>query len=105
MALGETVVLGFVAVWMLFLAWAIDRGGAVDLVAGYRKGQLPEAREAELARDVRTVLLAVVGLLGLLVVDAWTGAVPRTGELFVVVTAALVGWLVWKWNVASGGVS
>lgn len=100
MPLAETAILTLVAAWCLLLAWAIDRGGAVELVAGYQKGQYSEAREAELARDARNLLLVVVAMLALFVVDAWTDAVPRVDVLFLVIIVTFVGWLIWKWNVA-----
>ncbi|MEZ3170498.1 hypothetical protein ABNG03_07685, partial [Halorubrum sp. RMP-47] len=80
MAIVETVVVGHVAGFCLLLAWAIRRRGAVDLIAGY-DGGLPPEREAELARDAAAVLVVAAAASGLIVVDAWTGAVPRPGAL------------------------
>lgn len=99
MAIGETVVLSFVAALCLLFAWAIGRHGEVDLIAGYRSGQYPPDRERELAADMRNLLLVVTGLLVVQIVDAWTGLVPRAGTLLVVVTAGLLGWIAWKHNV------
>jgi hypothetical protein len=38
------------------------------------------------------------GKVGLLAVDAWTGAVPRPGVLVTLLIVASVGWFLWKWN-------
>ena len=103
MPTGETVLLVVVACWCLFLAWAIGWDGGQGLIAGYSPGQLPAKQETELVRDVQLVLFGVVGLLGLLVVDAWTDAVPRAGTVMMVGTFVLVGWVVWKWNRAGDG--
>ncbi|WP_254545861.1 hypothetical protein [Halomarina pelagica] len=101
MPVGETILLGFATGLCLLFAWAIDRHGAVSLIAGYRAGEFSPARERELAVDVRNVLLAVAGLLGLLVVDAWTGRLPWAGELVTIGTLLLAGWIVWKYNVGN----
>jgi|GEM_PF-4208534 len=103
MPIGETVLLVVVASSCLFIAWAIGRDGGQGLIAGYRRGQLSAKEEAELVRDVRVMLFGVVGLLGLLVVDAWTEAVPRAGTVMMAGTVVLVGWVVWKWNRTGDG--
>ena len=82
----------------LLLAWAIGRRGAVGLIAGY-DGDLPPEREAELARDTARVLVVAAAAVGLLAVDARTGAVPRPGAVVTLVIVAAVAWLLWKWNV------
>ncbi|SNR31533.1 hypothetical protein SAMN06266787_1011214 [Halorubrum ezzemoulense] len=97
MAIVETVVVGHVTGFCLLLAWAIYRRGAVDLIAGY-DGDLPPEREADLARDAAAVLIVSAAASGLIVVNAWTGAVPRPGALATVAIAAAVGWFLWKWN-------
>jgi hypothetical protein len=105
MAIVETVVVGFVVALLLLLAWAIGRRGKVGLIAGY-DGGLPPEREAELARDAARVLVVAAAAVGLLVVDAWTGAVPRPDVLVTLATLAAVAWFLWKWNVRaerSGG--
>jgi len=97
MAIVETVVVGHVAGSCLLLAWAIHCRGSVGLIAGY-DGDLPPEREAELARDAAAVLAAAAAATGLLVADAWTGAVPRPGALATVAVVAAVAWFVRKWN-------
>ena len=98
MPIAATLLVGVALLIVLGFAWLIGSRGRVDLVAGYDGGMPPE-REAELARDVRTLLLVVAATLGVLLVDAWTGAVPGAGSLGTVVTVGVVGWLLWKWNV------
>ena len=98
MPFAETLLIGVALLHVLGFAWLIGNRSRVDLVAGY-DGELPPEREAELATDVRTILLAVAATLGVLLVDAWTGAVPRAGSLVAVVTVGAVSWLLWKWNV------
>ncbi|QAU12967.1 hypothetical protein EKH57_09680 [Halorubrum sp. BOL3-1] len=98
MAVAETLLLGFPTGLCLLLAWTIHRRGAVGLIAGY-DGDLPPEREAELARDAAAVLVAAAAGVGLLAVDAWTGAVPRPGALVTAAVAAPTVWLLWKWNV------
>ena len=98
MAIVETVLVGHVSGFCLLLAWAIRRGDAVDLIAGY-DGDLPPEREADLARDAARVLVVAAAATGLLVVDAWTGAVPDPGVLVTVAVVAPVAWFLWKWNV------
>ena len=105
MALAVTVVLAPAIGICLLFAWAIHRRGAVGLIAGY-DGGLPPEREAELARDAARVLVVAAAAVGLLVVDAWTGAVPRPDVLVTLATLAAVAWFLWKWNVRaerSGG--
>lgn len=98
MAIVETVVVGHVVGLLLLLAWAIRGRGKVGLIAGY-DGGLPPEREAELARDAAAVLVVAAAATGLLVVDAWTGAVPRPDVAVTLVIAGAVGWFLWKWNV------
>ncbi|TKX75618.1 hypothetical protein EXE46_02400 [Halorubrum sp. GN11_10-6_MGM] len=98
MAIVETVVVAHVAGICLLLAWAIVARGKVGLIAGY-DGDLPPEREAELARDAAAILVVAAAASGLLVVDAWTGAVPRPGALVTLAVAAPVAWFLWKWNV------
>ncbi|ELZ50838.1 hypothetical protein C464_01911 [Halorubrum coriense DSM 10284] len=93
MAIVETVV---VALLLLF-TWAIHGRGKVGLIAGY-DGDLPPEREAELARDAAAVLVVAAAASSLLVVDAWTGAVPRPGALVTVAVLAAVAWFLRKWN-------
>ncbi|MFW6000008.1 MAG: hypothetical protein ACOCPY_00990 [Halorubrum sp.] len=97
MAIVETVVVGHVAAVLLLLAWAIHGRGRVDLIAGY-DGDLPPEREAELGRDAAGVLVVAAAASGLLVVDAWTGAVPRPEVLVTLAIAVPVAWFLWKWN-------
>ena len=97
MAIVETVVVGHVVALLLLIAWAIRARGRVDLIAGY-DGGLPPEREAELARDAAAVLVVAAAATGLLVVDAWTGAVPRPGALVTLAIVASVGWFLWTWN-------
>ena len=98
MALPETLIFGASIGLCLLLAWAIGVRGAVGLVAGY-DGGLPPAKEAELARDAAGILLAAAAGIGILVVDAWTGAVPRAGAITTLAVGVPVGWFLWKWNV------
>ncbi|QKG92219.1 hypothetical protein EXE43_03325 [Halorubrum sp. SS5] len=98
MAIVETVLIGHVSGFCLLLAWAIRRGDAADLIAGY-DGDLPPEREAALARDAARVLVVAAAATGLLVVDAWTGAVPRPGALAAVAVGAAVAWFLYTWNV------
>ncbi|QUO47676.1 hypothetical protein [Halorubrum ruber] len=86
----------------LLLAWAIRARGKVGLIAGY-DGGLPPEREAELARDAAAVLVLAAAATSLLVVDAWTGVVPRPDVLVTLAIAAPVAWFLWKWNVREPG--
>ena len=97
MAIVETVVVGFVVALLLLLAWAIGRRGKVGLIAGY-DGDLPPEREAELGRDAAVVLVVAAAAVGLLVVDAWTGAVPRPVPLVTLTILTAIAWFLWKWN-------
>jgi hypothetical protein len=72
------------------------------LVAGY-DGDLPPEREAELARDAASVLVVAAAATSLLVVDAWTGSVPRPGLSVTLLIIAAVAWFLWKWNVNEPG--
>ena len=98
MALTSTLLSAVSIAVCLLLAWAIAHRGAVGLVAGY-DGDLPPEREAELARDAARVLVVAAAATGLLVVDAWTGAVPRPGLSVTLLIVAAVAWFLWKWNV------
>lgn len=96
---GIVVTAGTIAVLVAF-ALAIGRGNAVGLIAGYQKGDLPSEEEAELARDVRNLLLIVSLSLVPLLVHFAVRELPtavHTG-LPTVVSVVLIGWLVWKWN-------
>ena len=97
MAIVETVVVGFVVALLLLFAWAIHFRGVVGLIAGY-DGDLPPEREAELARDAAAVLVVAAAASGLLVVDAWTSAIPRPGALVTLAIAVPTAWFLWKWN-------
>ncbi|SFR35076.1 hypothetical protein [Halorubrum sodomense] len=97
MAIVDTVVIGHAVALLLLLAWAIHARGKVGLIAGY-DGGLPPDREAELARDAAAVLVVSAAAAGLLVVDAWIGAVPRPGLLVTVAIGAAVAWFLWTWN-------
>ncbi|WP_048076959.1 hypothetical protein, partial [Halorubrum sp. AJ67] len=77
MALASTLPYAFPIGVCLLLAWAIRFRGAVGLIAGYDGDLLPE-REAELARDAAVILVIAAAAVGLLAVDAWTDAVPRS---------------------------
>ena len=98
MALASTLLSAVPVALLLLLAWAIRYRGKVGLIAGYDGGLSPE-REAELARDAARVLVVAAAATSLLVVDAWTGAVPRPGLLVTVAIVAPVAWFLWKWNV------
>ncbi|QWC19470.1 hypothetical protein [Halorubrum sp. 2020YC2] len=98
MALPATLLSAFPIGLCLLLAWAIRRRGKVGLIAGY-DGDLSPEREAELARDAARVLAVAAAATSLLVVDAWTGAVPRPGLLVTLLIAGAVGWFLWKRNV------
>ncbi|GAA0546938.1 hypothetical protein ABNG02_06110 [Halorubrum ejinorense] len=98
MSILETVVVAHVVGICLLLAWAIHGRGRVSLIAGY-DGGLPPEREAELARDAAAVLVAAAAATTLLVVDAWTGGVPRAEALTTLAIVAPVAWFLWKWNV------
>ena len=98
MALAETLLLTLPIGLCLLLAWAIHRRGAVGLIAGY-DGDLPPEREAELGRDAAALLVVTAAAVGLLLVDAWTGAVPRPAALVTLAVVAPVAWFLWKWNV------
>ena len=87
MALAVMVVLAPAIGLSLLFAWAVHRRGAVGLIAGY-DGGLPPEREAELARDAARVL----------VVDAWTGAVPRPVPLVTLTILTAIAWFLRKWN-------
>jgi hypothetical protein len=100
---GTVVTAGTIAVLVVF-ALAIGRGNAVGLIAGYQKGDLPPEEEAELARDVRNLLLVVSLSLVPLLVHVTVRELPtavHTG-LPTVVSVVLVGWVVWKWNLKDG---
>ncbi|GAA0724042.1 hypothetical protein J2744_002271 [Halorubrum trapanicum] len=99
MALPSTFLSVVPAALLLLLAWAIRVRGKVGLIAGY-DGGLPSEREAELARDAARVLVVAAAATGLLVVDAWTGAVPRPDVLVTLAIVAAVAWFLWKWNVS-----
>ncbi len=99
---GVGIVVGTIAL-LVGLGSAIDRGGAVGLIAGYRAGELPPEREDELARDVRNVLfVTALSLVPLLVQFAGRDlpAVVHAG-VPVAVPLVLSGWLVWKWNLGA----
>ena len=98
MALASTLLPAVSIALLLLLAWAIRYRGQVGLIAGY-DGGLPPEREAELARDAAAVLVVAAAAAGLLVVDAWTGAVPRPGLSVTLLIVAAVAWFLWKWNV------
>ncbi|WP_423996362.1 hypothetical protein [Halorubrum trapanicum] len=97
MAPASTLLSAVPIVFCLLLAWAIWRRGKVGLIAGY-DGGLPPEREAELARDAAAVLVVAAAATSLLVVDAWTGAVPRPGVVATLAIVAAVAWFLWKWN-------
>ena len=94
MALAVTVVLAPAIGLCLLFAWAIHRRGAVGLIAGY-DGDLPPEREAELGRDAAVVLVVAAAAVGLLVVDAWTGAVPRPVPLVTLTFLSAIAWFLW----------
>ena len=98
MALAATLLSAVPVALLLLLAWAIGRRGRVGLIAGY-DGGLPPEREAELARDAAAVLVVAAAATSLLVVDAWTGAVPGPDVLVTLLIVAAVAWFLWKWNV------
>ena len=98
MALVSTLLSAVPVALLLLLAWAIGRRGRVGLIAGY-DGGLPPEREAELARDAAAVLVVAAAATSLLVVDAWTGAVPLPDVLVTLLIVAAVAWFLWKWNV------
>lgn len=98
MAVGETILVGVCIGVCLLLGWAIDRHGAVDLTAGYQKGDLPPEREQELATDIRNLLWAVAILLGLTIIDEWTKPFPYDGVLVLVLIVLLVGRIIWKYR-------
>lgn len=88
---------------LVVLALAIGRGSAVGLIAGYRQGDLPPEKETELARDVQNLLLVVsLSFVPLVVHFAVRdlSTVVHTG-VPTIVSLALVGWLLWKWNLGS----
>jgi len=97
MALVVTFVLAPAIGLCLLFAWAIHRRGAVGLIAGY-DGGLPPEREAALGRDAATVLVVTAAAVGLLIVDAWTGVVPRPVPLVTLTIVTAVAWFLWKWN-------
>ncbi|ELZ43798.1 hypothetical protein C463_09019 [Halorubrum californiense DSM 19288] len=97
MAIVETVVVGHVVALLLLFAWAIHGRGKVGLIAGY-DGGLPPEREADLARDAAVVLVVAAAATSLIVVDAWTGAVPRPDVAVTLAIAGAAGWFLWKWN-------
>ncbi|PHQ46772.1 hypothetical protein DJ68_05460 [Halorubrum sp. C3] len=102
MALASTLLSAVSVALLLLLAWAIRYRGKVGLIAGY-DGDLSPDREAELARDAARVLVVAAAATSLLVVDAWTGAVPRPDLLVTLLIAVAVAWFLWKWNVREPG--
>lgn len=98
MALVSTLLSAVPIALCLLLAWAIYSRGKVGLIAGY-DGDLPPERETELARDAAAVLVVAAAATSLLVVDAWTGVVPRPDVVVTVAIVAAVAWFLWKWNV------
>jgi hypothetical protein len=97
MALAVTVVLAPAIGLCLLFAWAVHRRGAVGLIAGY-DGDLSPEREAELGRDAATVLVVTAAAVGLLVVEAWTGAIPRPVPLVTLTVLTAIAWFLRKWN-------
>jgi len=100
MAVAETLLSAVPIGLCLLLAWAIRCRGAVGLIAGY-DGDLSPEREAALARDAARVLVAAAAATSLLVVDAWTGAVPHPGVLVTLAVVVSVAWFLWAWNTGS----
>ncbi|ELZ33753.1 hypothetical protein [Halorubrum distributum] len=98
MALASTLLSAVPIALLLLLAWAIRYRGKVGLIAGY-DGDLPPEREAELARDAARVLVVAAAATSLLIVDAWTGSVPRPDVLVTVAIVVAVTWFLYKWNV------
>lgn len=98
MAVGETVLVGVCIGICLLLGWAINRRGAVDLIAGYQKGDLPPEREQELATDIRNLLWAVAILLSLAIIDEWTRPLPYDGVVVLVLIVLLVSRIIWKYR-------
>ena len=97
MPVVETVILAPAIGLCLLFAWAVHRRGAVGLIAGY-DGGLPPEREAELARDAATLLVVTAAAVGLLVVEAWTGVIPRPAPLATLTILTAIAWFLWKWN-------
>lgn len=96
---GAGITAGTIVLVCVF-AVVIDRGGAGGLIAGYQAGELLPEREAELARDVRNLLLVSALSLVPLLVHFTVRELPSVVHTGVpsVVPLVGVGWLLWRWN-------
>jgi hypothetical protein len=92
------MLVGFCIGGCLLLGWAISRRSAVDIIAGYQQGDLPPEREQELTTDIRNLLWGVAILLGLIIIDEWTGQLPYDGVLVLVGIGLLVSRITWKYR-------
>jgi len=98
MPVVETLLFGYVAVLCLALGWLIGRRGMVDLIAGYRSGDLPPEQEQAFVAEIRTMLFVVGGVFSLGAVNFWT--LQFSGVLWatLVLCVLLVPWSVWTYR-------